>query len=153
MVRLSESQTHSTQTPRSPDSQELHAAGVWTAYLDLLERGASPAGACLELGISREAVRQALEADAAFRDRVHDVNAILSENVRTALYRAAMQGNVTAMSFWLKTSPPPGWGLLGEAGDETTVPMTFDEVLNGLTYDELRQLGGSVDCHLPDQSA
>jgi hypothetical protein len=118
-----------------------------TAYIELLEGGQSPAAACGELSLTRDAVREALQADAALRERAGEVYAVLSENVLAALYRAATDGNVTAQGVWLKLHPPAGWGAAREAQPG---PATFDSVLDGLSDEELDELARAVGGGLSD---
>jgi hypothetical protein len=133
--------TCSTTGGTSRNNGRPDAADALRAYVELLEAGVSPAAACAKLRIPRETIRQALDADAALRTRVADVPTILSQNVLAALYQAAVEGNVTAMSFWLKTHPPPGWG---DTRDDAEQPVTFDDILKGLSDDELRELETAV---------
>ena len=117
-------------------------------YVALLEDGISPAAACQALGAMREEIRAALEVEPAIRTRVDRVHDVLSENVLAKLYQQAMEGNVAAMSCWLKVHPPPGWG---HAGEQAAGPVTFDEILEGLGDDELRELEGAVGGFVLDQ--
>ncbi|WP_437206740.1 hypothetical protein [Planctomicrobium sp. SH664] len=78
-------------------------------YLQLLARGASPAAACLQLGISPLSVTSLTEDDDSFRSSLAGIQRLMSENVAAALYRAAMEGSVAAQTFYLKNQPPPEW--------------------------------------------
>lgn len=71
-------------------------------YVSHLIRGASPAGACLQLGLSIGALLKRFAEDAVLRRRVEDVQWVLRENVKSALYRQAMEGNVTAQRCFLQ---------------------------------------------------
>ncbi|MGE0378147.1 MAG: hypothetical protein AB7I48_22660 [Planctomycetaceae bacterium] len=79
------------------------------SYLHLLTRGASPAAACGQLGVSVLDVLATIEQDDAFHRRLEQVNVLLSQNVAAALYRSAMEGSVSAQTFFLKNQPPPNW--------------------------------------------
>ncbi|MBX3439647.1 MAG: hypothetical protein KF861_19315, partial [Planctomycetaceae bacterium] len=79
------------------------------SYLHLLTRGASPAAACGQIGMSVLDVLATIEQDEAFRLRLEQVNVLLSQNVAAALYRSAMEGSVSAQTFFLKNQPPPNW--------------------------------------------
>jgi len=109
-------------------------------------RGASPFGACQQLGIPLESLKQIYAAEEAFRHRIDQVHEILSQNVAAALYRQAMEGNVSAQSFWLKVLPPPGWHQPTKPGP---APRTFDETLEQLTDDELFELARAMGVYLP----
>ena len=74
--------------------------------IELLQRGASPAGACQQIGINISTFTETLQRDVQFRERLTNVKTILTQNVETALYQAAMKGNVAAQKYWLELYPP-----------------------------------------------
>jgi hypothetical protein len=76
--------------------------------LNLLLRGASPAAACAQLGLSADDFHLWL-ADSSFREQLDRSQHLLSRNVAAALYRSAMEGSVSAQTFYLKHLPPPEW--------------------------------------------
>lgn len=78
-------------------------------YLHLLSRGASPAAACLQLNLSVLGVLNQITTDESFRNRIDQIHNVLSQNVAAALYRSAMEGSVSAQTFFLKNCPPPEW--------------------------------------------
>ncbi len=100
-------------------------------YLNALTRGASPAAACGQLGVSVLDVLATIEKAEPFRKRLDQVNVLLSQNVAAALYRSAMEGSVSAQTFFLKNQPPPNWqpGDAGESTDDPFQKMTDDELL------------------------
>lgn len=98
--------------------------------MQLLTRGASPAAACGQLAVSVLDVLATIELDEAFRQRLEQVNVLLSQNVAAALYRSAMKGSVSAQTFFLKNQPPPNWQP-GEREELT------DDPLNRMSDDEL----------------
>ena len=116
------------------------------SFLELLSRGASPAAACRELGVSVSMIQQALVEDAKFRARWEDVNVTLSQNIQAALYRSAMEGNVSAQTYWLKSNPPPGW-----SPDSTEPLETIDEFFDELSDDELLDLARAMEINLPPE--
>ena len=118
------------------------------AALQLLLRGASPAGACGQLGVSVLLFDRTYLEEAGFRERVDRVNAILSQNVAAALYREAMSGNVSAMNLWLKCSPPSAWR---SETSRAEAPLTFDEFFDNLTDDELLQLARAMGVDVPPE--
>lgn len=75
----------------------------------MLEQGGSPALACRQLGLPLSAFEEALQRDEKFRRRAGEIETALGQNVVAALYRSAMEGSVTAQTFWLKHRPPAGW--------------------------------------------
>ena len=115
------------------------------SLLELLSRGASPAGACKQLGLSIADFFHTTQRDREFRRRAETVHHLLGQNVSSALYKAAMEGNVTAQTFWLRHSPPPGW--TGE-----NAKMTTDD-LDRLTDDELIELARAHGVDLPPEIA
>jgi hypothetical protein len=117
-----------------------------SAILDLLYRGASPTGACAQVGVSVEAFLKTVEDDGEFRAKVRDIAGILSGNVMAVLYRGAMEGNVSAQQAWLKLFPPPTF-----AEPAADAPMTFDELLGDLSDDELIELARAVGVDVQDQ--
>ena len=118
-----------------------------SAILERLYRGASPAGACSQAGVSVEAFLQTVSEDPAFRAKVREITGVLSGNVMAVLYRTAMEGNVSAQQAWLKLFPPPSFT---EPANETE-PMTFDELLGDLSDDELVELARAVGVDLPHE--
>jgi len=115
-------------------------------FLELLSRGASPAAACRELGVSVSIMQQALVEDAEFRARWEEVNVTLSQNVQAALYRSAMEGNVSAQTYWLKSNPPPGW-----SPDSMEPLESIDEFFDELSDDELLDLARAMEINLPPE--
>lgn len=109
-------------TPPMTDEQQA-------AYLYLLAKGASPAAACEKLGLSLVTVAEHIERHERFRSLLARVNALLSQNVAAALYRSAMEGKVSAQTFYVKYWPPPSWP---EHEDDPHLPS-----LNEITDDEL----------------
>ncbi|MFN0199340.1 MAG: hypothetical protein ACKVT0_21530 [Planctomycetaceae bacterium] len=111
------------------------------SFLDFLLRGASPAGACTELGLSLDVVERTRDRDDSFREQLELTIVTLSQNVLSALYRTAMKGSVTAQKFWLENHPPPAWGA------ERASPADHHP-LEELSDDELIELAKAyeIDC-------
>lgn len=105
-------------SPPAPKAERRLSDEDVEQYVAHLIRGLPPAGACLQLGISIGAVLRRLAEDADLRQRVDDVQWVLRENVKSALYRQAMDGNVSAQRCFLQ--------LIG-AGDMTPFRQGFDE--------------------------
>ena len=106
------------------------SADLRDALLSLLLRGASPASACAQLGLTL-AQFDAWLADPDFQARLSRSQYTLSQNVAAALYRSAMEGSVAAQTFYLRHLPPPEWPQ-PEPADSAT-PSTLEQ----LTDDEL----------------
>ncbi|MCH7688327.1 MAG: hypothetical protein IH899_16875 [Planctomycetes bacterium] len=116
------------------------------SFLELLSRGASPAAACRELGLSVSMIQQALVKDEEFRALWEEVNVTLSQNIQAALYRSAMEGNVSAQTYWLKSNPPPGW-----SPDSMEPLESIDEFFDELSDDELLDLARAMEINLPPE--
>ena len=126
----------------TPAQQEL--------VLQLLSRGASPAIACAQIGARPAAFFRTRSQDERFRAKLRDVQALLSQNVAAALYKAAIEGSVSAQSLWLKCCPPPDWQPEPAA---MTGPATFDEAFDQLTDADLIELARAMDVDLPPEIA
>lgn len=101
-------------------------------FLQFLEQGGSPALACRQLGVAYRAFTLTLKQDPDFRRQIDEVNASLGQNVVAALYRSAMEGSVTAQTFWLKHRPPAEWSADEQertVDQETLQRMTDEELL------------------------
>jgi len=98
-------------------------------YLLLLSRGASPAAACGQMGLSLVTVAECIESNEEFRKLLARVKELLSQNVAAALYRSAMEGKVMAQTFYVKHWPPP------RSPENANDPLSA--TLNELTDDEL----------------
>ncbi len=85
------------------------SAELQAEYLQLLARGASPAAACMQLNLPVMSVLNQITTDETFRSRLDQIHNVLSQNVAAALYRSAMEGSVSAQTFFLKNCPPPEW--------------------------------------------
>jgi hypothetical protein len=115
-------------------------------FLALLARGASSAAACQKLGITVADVSTTLEANPRFRTGLREVHETLNQNVVAALYRAAMEGKVTAQTFWLKNRPPPEWPAANANSNE-------DSEFKDLTDEELIELAAAAGIDLPPEIA
>jgi hypothetical protein len=89
----------STDTWTEPTPLKI---GVQKELIRLLSLGASPAAACESLSISFQDALLTFETDNRFRARLEQIHHSLTENIRAALYREGMKGNVTAQTYWLK---------------------------------------------------
>jgi len=101
-------------------------------------RGASPAGACQQLGITQHLLSNTLEHNSEFRQQFADVKTTLTQNVETALYQAAMKGNVAAQKYWLERHPPP-------SRQQSQHPLPK---LDEMTVDELLRLAEHLGINL-----
>jgi hypothetical protein len=134
--------------PPSPHPPTL-SSNDQQSLLALLAKGASPAAACQHLRLPVTTYNHTIDTDDTFRRQLDHIQTLLSQNVAASLYRTAMEGNVTAMTFWLKASPPPGWS---DSQLQVLQPATFDETLNQLSDADLAQLARAMGVDLPRES-
>jgi len=113
----------------------------------MLQRGASPSVACHQSGVSPAAFLKSFSDDEHVREEYRSVLVLLSQNVLAALYREALEGSVSAQSFWLKSCPPPGWMM--ESRESENRSYLLDEAMNELTDDELLDLARAMELDVP----
>lgn len=65
--------------------------------------GSNIQDACEKVGVSRQTFYKRKADSEAFAQRVDSLREIVLDNVETALYKNALEGNVTAQIFILKT--------------------------------------------------
>ena len=137
LIEGSDSETeHALLT--KPEQQQL---------LTYLLKGASPMAVCEKLGIPRASFLRTFTEEERFRDDYYAAMTLLSQNVLMALYRQALEGNVSAQTNWLKAMPPPGWN--GEPEARTIPLFSFDETLDDLSDDELLNLARAMEIEMP----
>ncbi|MCA9076061.1 MAG: hypothetical protein KDA93_13620 [Planctomycetaceae bacterium] len=120
------------------DGPTLLTAAQKELYLHALTLGASPTGACGKVGIAAVDVLRTIEHDEQFREQVDRANVMLSQNVAAALYRSAMEGSVSAQTFFLKNKPPPCW----QAEDEAELTREYLEELSDEEFVDLCRASG-----------
>ena len=145
-------QTHEDVAAIEQDDSKLTTAQQ-RQVLTLLLRGASPAGACQNLGVSVFLFIRTCREEDSFRRQVDQVYDVLSQNVLSALYRVAMseEKSVSAHTFWLKNRPPPGWQSEPSESSEPDGPRTFDDFFDQLTDHELLELARTMGVDLPPE--
>jgi hypothetical protein len=96
-------------------------------FLDRLSRGATPYSILREMEIAPGVYHRTLEAGVGFREQIDEVRLLLDQMIETAVFHAAMKGNVSAQTLWIRHRPPPGWsdedeaeGALGKTGIDGT---------------------------------
>ena len=107
-----------TGTVRTPEKRE--------ALLQSLGAGASRLRACEAAAIGRRTFYTWLNDDDDFRTDVEAAEAGCTMSVEDALYRKALDGNTTAMIFWLQNRAPDRWQdrrNLRVSGDPDGVPV------------------------------
>lgn len=97
--------------------------------MHLLGRGAPPALIAQQLHLSVLQIADALRSNTDFAERWRATQDLLSQNVVSALYRAAMDGNVSAQTFYLKSRPPPDWQTAAHPLSQSPDEMMNDDFL------------------------
>jgi len=110
----------------------------------LLGKGASFAVACRELGLPVDALWHTLRSDADFDARVQQVYETLSHNVVSALYKAAIGGNVTAQRLWLQHRPADLWSLVSEEKAASHAHLSDQELVDS-AREAIAALGAAVE--------
>ncbi|QDT67053.1 hypothetical protein [Calycomorphotria hydatis] len=110
--------------------------------IDILAQGASPAIACKQIGVSFFVYLNTWCQDDAFRQKLDAIGAALSQNVAAALYRQAIEGSVSAQTFWLKNQPPPNW--VQEMNEQQVNADAEEDGLENLSDEELRHLAEAL---------
>lgn len=90
------------------------------------------------LGVSRGTIHNRMKDSPTLARAIDDARETMIDNVESALYRQVLEGNVTAMIFWLKTQGKRrGWverqEITGADGDATEVVIRYEKVPNNTT--------------------
>jgi|GEM_PF-5841035 len=145
-----EEQTPESKNPTTTDSANdptILDDREQSLFLDLFARGASPQATCQKLGIAVEALLRTFQRDPTFQARRDQIEQLLSQNVAAALYRAAMEGNVSAQTYWLKSNPPQHW-----REDRNELPEKFQD-LEKLSDDDLKRISIFIGEQVPQELA
>jgi hypothetical protein len=131
-------------------------------FCELLSRGVSRSAACRQLGVSYDSFLRTQQEDPEFARLVQLARQVADENVEMALYKSAMEGKVTAQTFWLKSRRPEGWEPPREPrpdnrsrsapSPDTPQPLT-DEDLAHLSDRELIERARAEGVELPPEIA
>jgi len=133
----------------------------WTSevrqqFLEMLAGGCSQSYALKKLGISRYCLYDHMNLDPMLREEIKEAKAMANEQVKDMLFDKAMNGNVTAIIFWLCNNDPEHWrrtdprenGYSEEAMRERYEQLVelalkrIPETERNDFIDELRQLAG-----------
>jgi hypothetical protein len=79
------------------------------AFLDLLRKGVRRGAACRKVGIARQTFDNHVNKSKSFKADVMQAEMDANELVETALFRNAIDGNVTAQQVWLYNRVPETW--------------------------------------------
>lgn len=77
--------------------------------LALLRKGIRRTRACDKVGINRKTFNNHINKDPKFNKEVLDAEMDANELVESALFKAALGGNVTACQVWLYNRMPDRW--------------------------------------------
>jgi hypothetical protein len=126
---------------------EQHA--VWLLML----KGASPALACQQTGVSIEAFWLTRLRHSSFDVAIRRIYDTLDHNVVASVYRQAMEGNVAAQRLWLARRPAMLWSASAASGGESDAhaDQSSVELARQLLETEC-DLAAASEC-LPDPSA
>jgi len=110
-------------------------------YFDHLARGVSRGDAAKLVGVTRQTIKHHRDADPDFGEAEKDAEAACNEQVRTALYDAAVAGNIEAMKTWLFNRDPDNWKPAQKLQVEISgdVNHSFDPVADLQVIEELQQ--------------
>ncbi len=87
----------------------LMTHGERKEFLDRLARGGTALAILREMEIAPGVYVRTLDAGTGFREQLGEVNLLLDQMVESAVFHAAMKGNVSAQTLWIRHRPPPGW--------------------------------------------
>ena len=112
-----------------------------TEYVRLITRGASPAAACRSLRISLTSVLLTREQDKSFRAQIELAESALRDNVLAAVYRSAMEGKVTAQTFYLRFLAS---SVDAEAGGESIPNPDYDDMTDEELWERIQALSSDL---------
>lgn len=100
-------------------------------FLYLIAQGCTALFACHQLGRTMRSLKTTLRGNQRFRREFFENLQLMDQRVESALYKAALKGNVSAQTLWLKNRPPQNWKRRkGEdQGSKRLEEMTDEEVL------------------------
>lgn len=111
-------------------------------FLELLVVGNSPQVICRNLGLDEAEYFEARRCDAGFAEAVELAQDVKSQNIEAALYKQALEGNLSAMTQYLKLSPPPEWDDDRRGETNELMRMTLAELRDAT--ESLRTLAGRI---------
>jgi hypothetical protein len=121
-------------------------------FVERMLGGNSPSVICRKLGYDLGAYHKTRTNDYEFDLAIKQALESLSDNVASRLYVEAIDGNVTAMSSWLKLRPPRDWR---DQEEHTTHHNLLEKMTNEELIDLARIRGVEVPVELepdPDSS-
>lgn len=95
--------------------------------IKLIESGASFTNACSKLGISRSTEWRERQQDPKYKKQIEEAKDSQIEIVENRLFERCMDGNITAIIFYLKTHKPKKYHLSNRTVPEGDEPKSFAE--------------------------
>lgn len=119
-----------------PSKYNTHVAPRLSEVADWVRNGASDREVAQRLGISADSLIEYKKQFSEFSECLKNTRAYVDGQVENALLQKAINGDTTAMIFWLKNRRPEEWR------DTKTVDanITGENPFAGLSEKELRKL-------------
>lgn len=118
-------------------------------FCEFIAKGYGRTKACEKIGITRQTFSKHYQRNETFRKAVIDAESSANDVVEMALYKTAIDGNVTAQQVWLYNRSPDRWmdrRNLRISGDQVAPIKIESKVeLEGLTDAQLRALVGATE--------
>lgn len=95
----------------------------------ITEYNGNIAAVARRLGCSRALIHKHANKSATLKDAISDARETMLDNVESALYKQVLEGNTTAMIFWLKTQGKQrGWVERQEVANINVSELTDDQL-------------------------
>lgn len=78
-------------------------------FCHLVSEGASRTAAAKQVGVAYQTVFHRMEKSQSFKKKVEDAERGQTANVINVLYLTALEGNINAIQFWLRSREPGKW--------------------------------------------
>ena len=104
------------------------------AFLDLIRKGVRRGAACRKVAITRATLSNHLNKSEQFRAQILQAEMDANELVETAMFRQALDGNVTAQQVWLYNRDPEHWqdkrniAIGGDKNNPIEINLSGDEL-------------------------
>ncbi|MCA9098189.1 MAG: hypothetical protein KDA36_07380 [Planctomycetaceae bacterium] len=96
-------------------------------FLHLISQGCTALYACHQLGRTMRSLAKTMEKNQRFRREYGEIQQLMNQRVESALYKAALKGNVAAQTLWLRHRAPKSWQKQGQDDNEFE-EMTDEEL-------------------------
>lgn len=109
-------------------------------FLELVAKGYGRSKACQKVGITRQTFGRHYDKSEKFRNAVLDAEEEANDVVEMALYKTAIDGNVTAQQVWLYNRASDRWAdkrNVKLSGDkEEPIRLTLVDLINAVAEEE-----------------